>query len=197
MIYPHFHIHACWRYKDEPWPCVSCIINTHIVSLQCVNTESFLKFSIKLSKFCRSMYILIQKSKHTHRSSLSNITNVVPSLQCISWFKKSKHTHRSSFANITNVVPPSNVYLDSKRVSILIEAVYANITNAVPSLQCISWFKESKHTHRSSFAIITNAVPSLQCISWFKESKHTHRSSYSQHYQCCTFPSMYILIQRE
>ena len=62
---------------------------------------------------------------------------------------------------------PFNVYLDSKRI---------------------------KHTHRSSFANITNVVPSLQCISWFEESKHTHRSSFCQHYQCCTFPSMYILI---
>ena len=38
-------------------------------------------------------------------------------------YSKSKHTHRSSLANITNVVPSFNVYLDSKRVSILIEAV--------------------------------------------------------------------------
>ena len=45
-----------------------------------------------------------KESKHTHRSSFHNITNVVPSLQCISWFKESKHTHRSSFANITNNV---------------------------------------------------------------------------------------------
>ena len=61
------------------------------------------------------------------RSSLANITNVVPSLQCISWFKE-KHTHRSSLANITNVVP---------------------------SLQCISWFKESmpKHTRRRKLTI--------------------------------------------
>ena len=43
---------------------------------------------------------------------------------CISWFKESKHTHRSSFANITNVVPSLQcIYPDSKRVSILIEAV--------------------------------------------------------------------------
>ena len=61
-------------------------------------------------------------------------------------------------------LPNVHVYLDSKRVSIL------------------------------SLANITNVVPSLQCISWFKESKHTQ---FSQHYQCCTFPSMYILIQRE
>ena len=33
---------------------------------------------------------------HTHRSSFANITNAVPSLKCISWFKESKHTHRSS-----------------------------------------------------------------------------------------------------
>ena len=77
------------------------------------------------------------------KKRFANITNVVPSLQCIAWFKESKHTHRSSLANITNVVP---------------------------SLQCISWFEESKHTHRSSLANITNVVPSLQCISWFKES---------------------------
>ena len=42
----------------------------------------------------------------------------------ISWFKESMHTHRSNFANITNVVPSLQcIYLDSKRVSILIEAV--------------------------------------------------------------------------
>ena len=103
----------------------------------------------RLVVWCISWF---KESKHTHRSSLANITNVVPSLQCISWFKESKHTHRSSLANITNVVP---------------------------SLQCISWFKECKHTHRSSFANITNVVPSLQCISWFKECKHTHRSSFA------------------
>ena len=91
-----------------------------------------------------------KESKHTHRSSFANITDVVPSLQCTSWFTESKHTHRSSFANITN---------------------------AVPSLQCISWFTESKHTHKSSFANITDVVPSLQCMSWFTESKHTHINS--------------------
>ena len=98
-------------------------------------------------QFCQHYQCMYQRSFNVyldskrvsilHRSSfanITNITNVVPSLQCISWFKESKHTHRSSFANITNVVP---------------------------SLQCISSFKESKHTYRSSFTNITNGVPSL------------------------------------
>ena len=110
----------------------------------------------------------------------ANITNAVPSLQCISWFKESKHTHRSSFCQ--------------------------HYQCCIFPLMYISWFKESKHTHRSSFCQhyqccifpsmyinITNAVPSLQCISWFKESKHAHRSSFCQH-QCCIFPLMYINI---
>ena len=62
------------------------------------------------------------------------ITNVVPSLQCISWIKESKHTHRSSYLPTLPML-----YLP---------------------IQCISWIKESKHTHRSSFANITNVVPS-------------------------------------
>ena len=119
------------------------------------------------------MYILIQR-EYTHRSSFANITNVVPSLQCISWFKESKHTHRSTFANITNVVPSLQCIFWFKESKHTHRSSFANIINVVPSLQCIFWFKESKHTHISSFANITNAVP------WFKESKHrpTHRSSF-------------------
>ena len=113
---------------------------------------------MNLSSFIRSWQNVISLKFHTVMYlGLISITNAVPSLQCISWFKESKHTHSSSLANITNVVP---------------------------SLQCISWFKESKHTHSSSFANITNVVPSLQCISWFKESKHTHEKQFCQHYQC-------------
>ena len=50
---------------------------------------------------------------------------------------------------------------------------------------CISWFKESKHTHRSFAKILYFPL----CISWF--SKHTHRK-FCQHYQCCTFPYVYL-----
>ena len=51
----------------------------------------------------------------------ANITNVVPSLQWISWFEESKHTHRSSFANITNVVPSLHILI--RREQAYIEAV--------------------------------------------------------------------------
>ena len=117
------------------------------------------------------------------------------------WFKESEHTHRGSFADITNVAPALQciIYLDSKRVSVpIIEAVLPTLPMLYLPLNVYSWFKESRaYSSRSSFVDITNVAPSLQCISWFKESKHTHRGSIADYYQCCTFPSMYILIQRE
>ena len=73
-------------------------------------------------------------SKHTYRSSFANTTNVVPSLRRISWFKESKHTRRSSLPTLPMLYLPFNVYLDSKRVSILIEAVLPTLP-MLPSLQ--------------------------------------------------------------
>ena len=77
-------------------------------------------------EYAYSLWIKIYESKHTHRSSLANITNVVPSLQCI----------------------------DSKRVSILIEAVLPILPmSSLPPLIRISPI--CFYVHTCTFWILT------------------------------------------
>ena len=136
---------------------------------------------LDLSHFSYFIYILIY---------LFNSVPV-PSLPGISWFKESKHTHRSSLANITNDV---RSLPDSKRISILIEAV-------LPTLQML-YLPFQVYLDSKRVSVLIEAVLPTLPILYLLFQVYVGSKGVSilieavLPYQCCTFPSRYILIQR-